>query len=128
VVHVEKQKNVAMTCSIRVRLKKKNYFFGLGVLEILQLVEKTNSLQTAAMTMEMSYSKAWKIVRAAEQELGFKLMDRRVGGVGGGSSQLTERGKDFVDRFERFNNEACKTTDMLFQKYFSDFAQLQQES
>ena len=118
---MEKQQN--MTCSVRVRLKKKNYFFGLGVLEILQLVEKTNSLQTAAATMEMSYSKAWKIVRAAEQELGFKLMDRRVGGVGGGGSQLTERGKDFVDRFERFSDETYEAAEQLFQKHFSDFAQ-----
>lgn len=97
------------------------------MLEILQLVEKTNSLQTAASTMEMSYSKAWKIVRAAEKELGFKLMDRRVGGVGGGSSQLTERGKDFVTRYEHFYLESCEATDVLFKKYFGDFTLPQQK-
>lgn len=118
---MEKQQNVPMTCSIRLRLKKTSYFFGLGVLEILQLVEKTNSLQTAAATMEMSYSKAWKIIRAAEQELGFKLMDRRVGGVGGGSSQLTERGKDFITRFEQFSHASSEAANLLFDKYFGDF-------
>ncbi len=118
---MEKQKNTPMTCSIRLKLKKTKSFFGLGVLEILQLVEKTNSLQTAAATMEMSYSKAWKIVRTAEQELGFKLMERHVGGVGGGSSQLTERGKDFITRFEQFSRESCEATELIFQKYFGDY-------
>lgn len=123
---MENQQDIAMTCSVRVRLKKTDYFFGLGVLELLQLVEKTNSLQTAAATMEMSYSKAWKIVRTAEQELGFKLMDRHVGGAGGGSSQLTECGKEFVDRFEQFSRDVNEVTAQLFQRYFSDFTQPEQ--
>ena len=120
---MEKRESVPITCTIRLRLKKTSYFFGPGVLEVLQLVEKTDSLQTAAATMEMSYSKAWKIVRAAEQELGFKLMDRRVGGVGGGSSQLTPRGKDFVARFEQFSSASSEATNLLFEQYFGDFNQ-----
>lgn len=120
---MEKRQLVPITCTIRLRLKKTSYFFGPGVLEVLQLVEKTDSLQTAAATMEMSYSKAWKIVRAAEQELGFKLMDRRVGGVGGGSSRLTPRGKDFVTRFEQFSSATSEATNLLFEQYFGDFNQ-----
>lgn len=120
---MEKHPKIPMTCSIRLRLRGTNSFYGIGVQELLRLVQKTNSLQTAAATMEMSYSKAWKIIRAAEKELGFPLMIRRVGGAGGGGSQLTERGLDFVNRFEQFTSEANEAADELFKKYFGDLAE-----
>ncbi|MEM1484226.1 LysR family transcriptional regulator [Oscillospiraceae bacterium PP1C4] len=110
----------AFNYSLRVRLKKANSsFFGPGVADLLRLVDQTGSLQTAAATMQMSYSKAWKIVRTAEKELGFSMMERHVGGAGGGSSQLTEQGRSFIERYERFQREIYQTADKLFDKYFS---------
>jgi molybdate transport system regulatory protein len=120
---VEKHPKIPMTCSVRLRLRGADSFYGIGIQELLKLVQKTNSLQTAAAAMDMSYSKAWKIVRTAEKELGFPLMDRRVGGTGGGSSQLTERGSDFVNRFEQLSLEADEVTNQLFQKHFGDLVE-----
>ena len=40
----------------------------------------------------MSYNKAWRIIHAAEQRLGFPLLDRSVGGSLGGGSQHHPRG------------------------------------
>ncbi len=104
--------------SLRVRLKKEESFFGPGVAQLLRLVDQTGSLQTAAATMQMSYSKAWKIIRIAEKELGFSMMERHVGGAGGGSSQLTALGRDFVDRYESFQRDVYDVADKLFEKYF----------
>ena len=104
--------------SLRVRLIREKIFFGPGVGELLRLVGETGSLQTAAASMGMSYSKAWKIVRAAEAELGFALMERHVGGSGGGFSRLTEQGQDFLGRYEAFQREVYAAADTLFQKYF----------
>lgn len=105
---------------LRLRLKKQEIFFGPGVYELLCLVDETGSLQTAAGRMSMSYSKAWKVVRTAESELGFSLMERHAGGAGGGSSNLTEQGKIFVLRYGRFQQEVGEAAEKLFRKYFTD--------
>lgn len=104
--------------SIRLRLENVDSFFGPGIEQILRLVDETGSLQMAADQMGMSYSKAWKIIRRAERELGFRLMDRRVGGAGGGSSRLTEKGMEFLNRYTGFRRELCGYADELFKKYF----------
>lgn len=109
-----------LSYSLRIRLKKGEPFFGPGVMQLLQRVDDTGSLQTAAAQINMSYSKAWKIIKEAEKGLGFPLMTRRVGGVGGGSSELTEQGKDFMQRYSCFEREVYKTADDLFNKHFGD--------
>lgn len=107
-----------MAFSLRVSLKREQKFFGPGVATLLRLVERTGSLQTAAVEMRMSYSKAWKIVRAAEKELGFPLMERHVGGAGGGSSSVTAEGKRFLGRFERFDRQVHEAAEQLFLECF----------
>ena len=40
-------------------------FFGPGVAELLERVREHRSLRAAAASMEMAYSKAWRIVNEA---------------------------------------------------------------
>ena len=51
-------------------------FFGEGPYRLLRGVEKTGSLHQAAQQMEMSYSKAIKILKRAEEIIGCPLTDR----------------------------------------------------
>lgn len=106
------------TYSMKLRLRTDKAFFGPGVVEVLRQVERTGSLQTAAESMGMSYSKAWRIVKTAEEEIGFPIMERKAGGSGGGFSRLTERGREFLDAFEGFEGETARAAEELFQKYF----------
>lgn len=106
--------------TLRVRLTRDEVFYGPGVHELLRRVERSGSLQTAAAEMDMSYSKAWKVVRKAEQELGFALLARRVGGTGGGSSLLTARGGDFLTRYERFAERVQACAERLFAEAFDE--------
>ena len=106
------------TYSMKLRLRTDKAFFGPGVVEVLHQVERTGSLQTAAESMGMSYSKAWRIVKTAEEEIGFPIMERKAGGSGGGFSRLTERGRAFLDAFEGFEGETARAAEELFQKYF----------
>ena len=48
-------------------------FFGEGPARLLRLVEETGSLRAAALTMEMSYSKALRLLQHAEAVLGYPL-------------------------------------------------------
>ena len=95
--------------------------FGQGPFELLSRVATTGSLRHAAADMDMSYSKAWHLVRTLEGRLGFPLLERRVGGSEGGGSGLTEDAKELVRRYEALLTEAGEVLPELFLKHFGDF-------
>jgi molybdate transport system regulatory protein len=99
--------------------------FGPGTFDLLVLVDETGSLHQAAKLMGMSYNKAWRAMRQAEDHLGLKLLTRRTGGAQGGGSVLTEDGHTLMERFRAFLDEADADLARLYQKYFGDasFAQ-----
>ena len=101
-------------CTIQIRLAKKNIFFGPGVLKLLKLTGKYESLSAASKSMGMSYSKAYKMIKESEKELGFKLLDRKIGGTNGGGSTLTPE-------CEKFESETKKNADMMFTKYLNKY-------
>jgi molybdate transport system regulatory protein len=99
--------------------------FGPGTFDLLVLVDETGSLHQAAKLMGMSYNKAWRAMRQAEDHLGVKLLERHAGGPAGGGSVLTEDGVQLMERFRAFLDEADADLARLYQKYFGDasFAQ-----
>ena len=103
---------------VRLRLAKQDSFFGPGVAEFLVLVDQTSSMQTACKEMEMSYSKGWKMIKKAENYLGYSLIESRSGGAAGGSSHLTAEARDFLDRYLSMEKELKAATAQLFEKYF----------
>ena len=80
--------------------------FGDGPARLLTGVERTGSLRKAALELGMSYNKAWRILHAAEERLGFPLLDRSVGGNLGGGSHLTPEARDLVARY-RSGSDGC---------------------
>ena len=48
-----------------------NKFFGEGPARLLHAIEEHGSLRTAALSMDMAYTKALKILKNAETALGF---------------------------------------------------------
>ena len=93
---------------IKVRVFHKERAFGPGVAE----------LSEACRRMEMAYSKGWKITKRAEEDLGFPLMDGSRGGSHGGKTTLTEEGKEFLEKYEKFLEEVEESTKKSFEKYF----------
>jgi molybdate transport system regulatory protein len=94
--------------------------FGEGPYELLKRVEKTDSLHEAARQMNMSYSKAWKVIKTMEKRLGFAFLDRKVGGLSGGGSRVTPGGKEFLRRYERFESDVKKVIEKTYQKHFGN--------
>lgn len=95
--------------------------FGDGPARLLDGVQQAGSLRKAAAELGMSYNKAWRILHAAEQRLGFPLMDRSVGGNLGGGSQLTPQAKDLLERYRALLIDADAALDAVFQKHFCDW-------
>lgn len=92
--------------------------FGDGPYELLKRVEKTRSLHQAAIQMKMSYSKAWRILQTIEKRLGIPLLYRKIGGEGGGGSQLTPEARVLIARYEPFQKEAKRAVEKIFLRHF----------
>ena len=93
-------------------------FFGEGPLRLLRSVEKTGSLRAAAMEMEMAYSKASKLLKQAEANLGFALTTRSTGGKDGGGSVLTPEGRRWLLQYEAYRDACIKANRSLYRRFF----------
>ena len=51
-----------LKAKIRVHLFTKDKCFGPGICQLLEAVEELGSLRKASQSMDMAYSKAWKIL------------------------------------------------------------------
>lgn len=95
--------------------------FGTGIRELLIRVESTGSLRHAASDMGLAYSKAWHIVRRAEEHLGFTLLERQTGGKGGGGSVVSDQGRWLVGAFGALLDEADTLLTELYAKHFGNW-------
>jgi molybdate transport system regulatory protein len=68
--------------------------------------------------MKMSYSKAWRLIQTLEERLGFVLLERKVGGVSGGGSQVTSKARDFMSRYGRFHKDIEEALEKIYLKHF----------
>ena len=93
-------------------------FFGEGPARLLRGIEATGSLRAAALSMEMAYTKALKLIRNAEDALGFALIRRSTGGKDGGGSCLTEEGKEWLQRYEDYRDACKESNSRLYLEFF----------
>ena len=94
--------------------------FGDGPLDILHRVEKTGSLRQAAEEINMSYSQAWNLMKDLEERLGFDLLRRKVGGEKGGGSEITDKARELMVKFEIFCERADQSLNSLYKKVFQE--------
>ena len=93
-------------------------FFGDGPARLLRAVEETGSLRAAAMSMDMAYTKALKLMSHAESALGFPLTTRAAGGRSGGGSTLTPEGKEWLTRYESYREACIQANRELYLEFF----------
>ena len=95
-------------------------FFGPGPYQLLRLVEEKGSIRAASEKMELSYVKALNILKRAEKSLGFPLMEKKIGGKGGGGSQLTPEAFDFLIKFQKYQEKCDVANKQIFQEIFDE--------
>lgn len=110
----------AFDYTLNLKLRTNRIFFGPGVVELLQRISQTGSLNTAAKQMRMSYNKAWRMIKKAEEELGYPLIDKSVGGSNGGGSTVTVHGKRLTAKFLLFQKKTYQITNQYFTEIFYD--------
>lgn len=92
---------------------KSNSQFGRGIANLCQGVREQGSLNAAAKSMKMAYSKAWRIVKDTESALGIQLLDRD----GAHGSSLTPEGEQLLDTYLELDDELQKFAQEQFEKH-----------
>ncbi|HTT83078.1 MAG TPA: LysR family transcriptional regulator [Rhizomicrobium sp.] len=83
-----------------------NAAFGPGKARLLELIEQTGSLRRAASAMDMSYRRAWLLLREIEALTKTPVVAARTGGKKGGGTALTPTGRVFVDCYRAIEIQA----------------------
>lgn len=96
-------------------------FFGEGPYQLLRGIDELGSLRAAAKRMGMAYTKAFGIMKRAEEEFGFALTQRKIGGKGGGGSMLTPGAKELLMRYEAYKTSCTQMAENLYNTHFSTF-------
>jgi N-terminal domain of molybdenum-binding protein len=84
--------------------------FGDGIAKLLEKIDKHHSVLEASKDLGMSYRYALHRITLAEERLGQPLVNRSRGGAkGGGSSEVTDYGKELVARFRKAQKDFAAT-------------------
>ncbi len=92
-----------------------NGTLGKGVVMLLQGIEDYGSLNRAAKSLKMAYSKAWRIVKETENGFGFLLINRD----GARGSTLTEEGKQLLNLYHELQEETSRYANERFREEVS---------
>src|SRR5262249_10670646 len=79
---------------------------GPGRVDLLELIAETGSLRAAAQQMEMSYMRAWTLVKSLNSWFRAPLVEVSRGGKRGGGAQLTELGRKIISLYRRIERES----------------------
>ncbi|MDO5147110.1 MAG: NTP transferase domain-containing protein [Eubacteriales bacterium] len=104
--------------SVQLQLEKEMPFFHTRLKLLLFLIHETHNMRLSCTYMGISYSKSWEMVKELERNLGFSVVERKRGGLDGGSTILTPRGTEFLMAYQRFEEDIRRFTQDSFQNQF----------
>jgi molybdate transport system regulatory protein len=85
-------------------------YLGPGKIALMELIAKHGSISAAGKEMRMSYRRAWLLVDEINQIFRKPLVEKQMGGSGGGGAKLTEFGRDVVSRYRSIQVAAAIAT------------------
>lgn len=82
-------------------------FLGPGKITLMELISKHGSISAAGKEMGMSYRRAWLLVDEINRIFREPLVEKQMGGSGGGGARLTRLGRDVVGRYRAIEGAAA---------------------
>lgn len=95
-------------------------FLGDGRYRLLTAVERAGSINAAAKELKISYRKAWSQLQAMEAAAPFPLLERRIGGKGGGETRLTSEARRLLQNFRLLREQVNGAADQIFSVTFPE--------
>ncbi len=92
--------------------------FGRGRRFLLEAIDTHGSINRAAQEVDISFRKAWGYIKAMEERLGVKLVERQTGGKNGGGAKLTNDARDLLKKYEALEKGIQELVDKRFRAVF----------
>jgi molybdate transport system regulatory protein len=83
---------------------------GPGKVELLRHIQSSGSILRAAKAMDMSYMRAWKLLKTTEQCFKRPLVKKSRGGKAGGNAELTATGEKTLALYQKMENDCLNAT------------------
>jgi len=80
-------------------------FVGRGRIELLENIQIFGSIAKAASEMKMSYRQAWQMVKEMNEITDGPLVEKILGGKGGGGTKVTARGEKVIRVFHEIQDD-----------------------
>lgn len=81
---------------------------GPGKAELLERIDRCGSIAAAGREMGMSYKRAWELVGTLNAMFRAPLVESTRGGPGGGGAVLTQAGREVLELYRAFEQEAAE--------------------
>ena len=75
------------------------HFLGNGRVRLLENIRDKGSITNAAKAMKMSYRQAWQMVEDMNRSAPAALVEKTLGGKGGGGAHITPAGEKAIRLF-----------------------------
>ena len=118
------EKELQLKLTVRMFTQDDEKCFGPGIATLMERVEVHHSLRAAALSMGMAYSKAWRIIRTAEEVFGCPLLRSTTGGKNGGGAVLTPQGKRILTAYQECTADLNAYGKAKFAEKFAFFPEL----
>jgi molybdate transport system regulatory protein len=92
------------------------HFMGLGRVRLLENIIEAGSITRAAAAMKMSYRQAWQMVEDMNSRSEKPLVEKILGGRGGGGARVTEAGEKAIRLFYKLEEDVAKLSKKLSEK------------
>ena len=93
--------------------EEQGHFIGLGRVRLLEQIKETGSITKGAKAMKMSYRQAWQMVEDMNSRCDKPLVEKILGGKGGGGAVVTEAGEKVIALFYTLEQKFMKLTKEL---------------
>ena len=96
---------------LKLVLDDNDTLLGPGKIALLKAIQKEHSLSQAAKSINLSYRRAWLLIRELNEILKGPVLISKAGGQSGGGSELTTMANQIIDVYEQLSREAEEATE-----------------
>lgn len=104
--------------TVSMKLEREMPFFTPRLKLLLYLIADTENMRVSCAYSGIPHSKAWEMINTLEENVGYQVVKRFRGGRTGGSTKLTDRGKELLLAYQSYEEKMQEVALEEFQNRF----------